>query len=88
MNTQDDFQILRQERTRLVNKIADLQTENNKLRTRLVKFLQLCHAVKIAVEDAAFNQLAPETQSKLKEAEIPIGGWNAALKRIKAFLDD
>ncbi len=32
MNTQDDFQIFRDERTKLVNEIADLKTENAKLR--------------------------------------------------------
>ncbi len=32
MNTQDDFQVLRDERTKLVNRVADLETENARLR--------------------------------------------------------
>jgi hypothetical protein len=32
MNDKDDFQILRDERTKLVNRIADLETENAQLR--------------------------------------------------------
>ncbi len=32
MNDKDNFQILRDERTKLVNQIADLQTENAQLR--------------------------------------------------------
>jgi len=56
-------------------------------RQRFKKMMLLQNAVKTVIEDAAFNQLAPETQAKLKEAEIPIGGWSAALQRIKEFLD-
>jgi len=32
MNDKDNFQILRDERTKLVNEIADLETENARLR--------------------------------------------------------
>jgi hypothetical protein len=32
MNDKDDFQILRDERTKLVNRVADLETENIRLR--------------------------------------------------------
>ena len=70
---------------------ADGHRENAKrkapARERFEKMIQLQWAVKAAIEDPAFKQLAPETQTKLREAEIPIGGWSAALKRIKNFLD-
>ncbi len=88
MSAKDIFQILRNDRTKLVNRVADLETENNRMRMQLRKAIRLHQAVKSVVEDAAFNQLAPETQLKLREAEIPVGGWGAALKRIKAFLED
>ncbi len=41
MNDKDNFQILRNERTKLVNEIADLQTENAQLREAAIHF-QYC----------------------------------------------
>ncbi len=70
---------------------ADGHQENAERKTparqRFEKMMLLQNTVKAVIEDVAFNQLAPETQAKLKEAEIPIGGWSAALQRIKDFLD-
>lgn len=41
MSDKDNFQILRDERTKLVNQIADLQTENVQLREAVNTALQI-----------------------------------------------
>lgn len=65
MNTQDDFQILREERTKLVNEIADLQTENRQLREAKGDF---CHHVSICRKCPELKQsFCPEARQIIKD---------------------
>lgn len=67
MNDKDNFHVLRDERTKLVNRIADLETENIRLREAVIAEREACAeiALKLIPDAADFDAIKTERTREL-----------------------
>ena len=68
MNNKDNFQILRDERTKLVNEIADLQTENAELREAM-------NAMLVVIQELESTLLIKIENQYLRARLEIVKGW-------------